>query len=916
MLEPLATALSGAAELRRRELPIVLALAIFGGAATALVTDNSAALIWMMTTVVVYTLDAQLYGRLAEREHDLSAREQKMLAMWAFAVSSVYAVLPVLLWLDGRAETAAAAIMLWCAALVRNLSQLARQPFYALVSATPGALTLVVTPIWAAIVSAQSDVLMSLVAVLSGVAVMLYVARFWIGAAEMNAALQESVAEGRRQLALSRALFSQSAMSALLFDTDQRLVAANRRFLDYHGLTSDVFGKPMDELTTWAPAHWRDARRRVLFGERFAFPEDEVETPRGRRVMRWECTPVRDDEGTIIGGALHAQDITEFVRARRTSEENAVRLEMALHVAKSAVWEIDLRTGAITWQGDPAPIYGRALTLEDLDVPTSPHIFDEDRDELTRLFDVNQRPDNTVFEHRFIRDDGAVIWVEASVRNVRSEGRVVSVVVLSKDITEQKREEEAFVEAMRRAEANLDAKRALIDEALGRESPLGSEWRDTAAIGMGEMVARLGRIIEEIDIRDSAIARVMASMKSARESAESASVAKSQFLANMSHELRTPLNAIIGYSEILLEEAEEEGRDTEAKDVERVLAAARQLLHLINEILDLSKIEAGRMEVAAVEFDVRAFVEGAADTVRPAVEKNGNALIVECADDLGVAFSDSFKLSQCLLNLLSNAGKFTHHGTVTLRARREGNDLVIDVADTGIGMSEEATARLFKPFMQADASTTRKYGGTGLGLAITRRMMQLLGGDVMLASALGRGSTFTLRAPLRFAGELIESDAPRASATHAAPGGRVVVVIDDEESARDLATRSLTRIGFHVKGAANGADGVALVERTLPALVLVDLQLPDMSGWAVIRALKDNAETANIPIVVHSVEDNRPRALAAGACDVLVKPADRDVMAACVARFARASESSSAVNERVTIDQKVNTPETNFIKTA
>ncbi len=917
MLEPLATALSGAAELRRRELPIVLALAVFGGAATALVTGSAAALFWLMAAVVVFTLDAHLYGRLANRENVLSLREQQALAVWAFAVSALYVVLPIILWLDGRAATAAAAMMLWCSALVRNLSQVSRRRDYALASAAPGAISLILTPLWTALTSPQNDLLMSLMAVLCGASAVAYAARFWIGAADMNAALEDSVQEGRRQLALSRALFNQSAMSALLFDTDQRLVAANQRFLDYHGLSSDVFGTHMDDVVRWTPAHWRDARRRVLFGERFTFPEDEVETPKGRRVMRWECAPVRDEEGRIIGGALHAQDITEFVHARRTSDENAVRLEMALHVAKSTVWEIDLLTGNITWQGDPAPIYGRALTLEDLDVPTSPHIFDEDREELGRLFDVHQRPDNTVFEHRFIRDDGQVVWVEASVRNVRdAEGRIVSVVVMSKDVSEQKREEEAFAEAMRRAEANLDAKRALIDEALGRDAAVSHEWRENVVVGMGEMVARLGRIIEEIDIRDSAIARVMASMKAARESAESASVAKSQFLANMSHELRTPLNAIIGYSEILLEEAQDDGRDAEAKDVERVLTAARQLLHLINEILDLSKIEAGRMDVSAAEFDVREFIEGAADTVRPVVEKNGNALVVDCAPDLGGAFNDSFKLSQCLLNLLSNAGKFTHQGTVTLRARREGGDLVIDVADTGIGMSEEEAARLFRPFMQADASTTRKYGGTGLGLAITRRMMQLLGGDVTLVSTPGQGSTFTLRAPFKFEGAALESEAPRAASAAAAPAGRVVVVIDDEESARDLAMRSLTRIGFEVKGAATGADGVALVERTSPALVLVDLQLPDMSGWAVIRALKDNDATAGIPIVVHSVEDNRPRALAAGACDVLVKPADRDVMAACVARFARTGEISSAVNEPAKISGTVNTPETNFAKTA
>lgn len=410
-------------------------------------------------------------------------------------------------------------------------------------------------------------------------------------------------------------------------------------------------------------------------------------------------------------------------------------------------------------------------------------------------------------------------------------------------------------------------------KGIGRRRRKDGSWVDVEILGV-PVIADDSRVALMGMYHD------ISELMRAREDAESANRAKSQFLANMSHELRTPLNAIIGYSEMLQEEAADLGQASFIPDLEKIHTAGKHLLALINDVLDLSKIEAGKMELFLETFDVDRMLDDVTTTIEPMLQKNANRLVVE-RDGLGDMHADLVKVRQMLLNLLSNACKFTEKGTVTLRVSRrphdDGDELVFEVADSGIGMTPEQIGRLFESFTQAESSTSRKYGGTGLGLAITRKFCRMMGGDVRVASTLGAGSTFTVVLPAyvdparRVRDERVDAAPPPQGDGSAG----TVLIIDDDPDARALLRRLLAADGFHVEDAHDGASGIERARAMRPDAITLDVLMPGMDGWAVLKELRSDESLADIPVIMLSVLREQQLGLALGASEYVTKPVDR-----------------------------------------
>ena len=426
-------------------------------------------------------------------------------------------------------------------------------------------------------------------------------------------------------------------------------------------------------------------------------------------------------------------------------------------------------------------------------------------------------------------------------------------------------------------------------------------------------LGNLSRSNAALNEREATLALAKEEAEAAREAAEAANRAKSTFLANMSHELRTPLSAVIGYSEMMEEEVEDLGEVGLSKDLRKIKSNAKHLLSLINDVLDLSKIEANRMDTFAEDVDVPELLKDVATTVGSLVQQKNNTLVVEAGDNVGAMHTDVVKLRQCLFNLLSNASKFTEGGRITLAVARSGEgpeaQVEFRVSDTGIGMTAEQISRLFQRFSQADETTTRKFGGTGLGLAITRAFSRLLCGDIAVASVQGQGTTFTLRLPAYLPDQGMDGDEDDTGAPVRTQedARQTVLVIDDDAAQRELMVKFLERQGFNVRTASNGPSGLEIARMVRPRAITLDVMMPHVDGWAVLTELKADPELAKIPVVMVTFTNDKGLSAALGAADHVDKPVAWDKLKTVMERFRDADGDVLVVDDDADIRERLRT---------
>lgn len=413
----------------------------------------------------------------------------------------------------------------------------------------------------------------------------------------------------------------------------------------------------------------------------------------------------------------------------------------------------------------------------------------------------------------------------------------------------------------------------------------------------GELVERFNEMLAQIEKHERQLKDVNEQLAVSERRALDATRAKSEFLANMSHELRTPLTAIIGFSEVLLDEAKEENDEQRIDDLQRIHGPANHLLGLINEVLDLAKIEANKMTLNLEDFAVDGVIENVLTTLTPLAEARGNKLTVNCPTEIGALHADQMKVRQCLFNLVGNANKFTEGGAVTLDVKliRKGSRKLVqfDITDTGIGMSQEQLDRLFNAFSQADASTSRKYGGTGLGLVITKHFCEMMGGSISVKSTPGQGSCFTVRLPKT---GLAENDDAEEEPEDASMEDSSVImspfvdapsilVIDDDPNVHKLIEKTLRTENYTFHFATRGEDGLRIAKETKLSAITLDVMMPGLDGWAILAKLKEDPETRDIPVIMLSIVANQELGFALGAADYLTKPVALDDLKSCISKY-------------------------------
>jgi signal transduction histidine kinase/ActR/RegA family two-component response regulator len=660
--------------------------------------------------------------------------------------------------------------------------------------------------------------------------------------------------------------------------------------------TPRTFEDLSDNERLWAAVHPDDraaaiklADEKVARGERWEL-EYRIARNDGKDVWaRSTVAMIQDARGRIVRLVGALQNITaqktserDLTEAKARAEDDAARLGFALEAGKGAAWEIDLTKETIVNGEGLGKLGWRAVTEDDIRTMSDAFVYQADRPLILKFIEGLRTGRIAEIEYRLAKPDGSLGWVRTigRARGIDKEKQTAErLIFLSTDITERKRAEQEFGQSMKQAAASLKSKRSLlaaiardigVDEttapALAPDAEIETLRVDDVT-NFSDLYDRLSALLSEIDARDQALVGAVESLRNARSAAEQANLAKSQFLAMMSHELRTPLNAVIGYAEILEEDLVGDGKDDGAADARKIYRAARNLLELINEVLDFSKIEAGRMEIKPEPVEVKPILLNALETVRHLAETHGNTLDAKLDPAIDLMVLDEARLRQCLLNLLSNACKFTENGRVSLRAEVKDGMLVMDVVDTGCGISAEEGVRLFQPFAQVDNSHTRKKDGTGLGLVITRRLAELMGGDLNFISEPGKGSTFTLR---------VSTDQLGAEIDDTGGDFPIIAVIEDDNHACELVRRTLAHLPVRVRTARTAQGGVRMLAELKPALIVLDIHLPDGSGWDLLAQFKADPMLADVPVLVQTIDDDRTRALAMGACEHVRKPIDRD----------------------------------------
>jgi PAS domain S-box-containing protein len=552
--------------------------------------------------------------------------------------------------------------------------------------------------------------------------------------------------------------------------------------------------------------------------------------------VHYTSTPIRKNEA-LLGSVIVFSDISE----RREAQEEIRRVnflsDIALEQTRCAYWHVDY--------SDPDYYYQSERAARILGEPLKPDgRYNLQHEWFDRLVEANpETAEKTAVRYQGAIDgryedyestyqykrpvDGEIIWVHALGKIVRNDdGTIQNMYGVYQDITEQKQAEE--------------------------------------------------------------------DLRLAREAAEEANQAKSKFLANMSHELRTPMNAIIGYSEMLVEEAEDLEQEEFVPDLKRIHGAGKHLLALINDILDLSKIEAGRMDLFLEKFDIEQILDEIKSTVDTLVKKRNNKFVLDYTSPLGEMYGDLTKVRQSLFNLISNAAKFTENGTVTLSVERKTVEvqewIEFRVIDTGIGIAEDKLGILFDEFTQANGSTTRDYGGTGLGLAITKRFCQMMNGGISVKSQPGEGSVFTVRLPVAISPSeevgVISETRTDATESHLCElssesstmksSPNLILTIDDDPNTLDMMTTFLHKEGYPVVTASSGEEGIRLAKELHPAAITLDVLMPQVDGWKVLKTLKSDPNTRDIPVIMLTMIGDKTMGLSLGAMEFLSKPVDRE----------------------------------------